>query len=99
MSVPSRQCLQRTATYGPISWLLAFRWPTRVSTDRNGEAQQLTGPLKKSLDVEAAVPATNLPAWALLAAIPLAVSGPGSKILSVSVMPSISTAEGGDIMV
>jgi hypothetical protein len=53
--------------------------------------------LKKSLLVYAAVPATNLPAFARLDATPLTVKGSGSTIASVSVTASMSIeiAEGG----
>lgn len=55
----------------------------------------LTGLLNWSLFVVAAVPATNLPAFARLADTPLTVNGSGSVIPSVSLIPSTSIAEGG----
>ena len=51
--------------------------------------------MKKSLLVNAAVPATSFPAFALLAETPLTVNGSGNTIASVSITPSISIAVGG----
>ena len=59
----------------------------------------LTLPLKWSLEANAAVPAINLPAFARRAKTPLTDNGLGSGMPSVSLTPSTSTAEGGDIIV
>lgn len=58
------------------------------------ERQKLTGPLNISLEDEAATPATNVPALALLAAI--CSIGSGAAVAWAPVKPS-STAMGGDI--
>ena len=86
-------------TCGPIFSLWAFRGSAKVSRRFIERATQLTGLLKKSLLVYAAVPATNLPAFSLRAATPLIVNGLGSTVASVSLTVSISIAEGGAIFV
>jgi len=63
--------------------------------EEEGREERMTWLLKWSLDVNAAVPATNFPAFMRLADTPLIVKGSGSTMACVSVTPSMSIAVGG----
>ncbi len=83
-------------TIPPLSlWLSSGLYDVRaMNFTYNGILTEL---LKKSLLVNAAVPATSFPAFARLEATPLTVSGSGRTSASVSVTLSMSyeIAEGG----